>query len=99
DRSLWPRLRFGSAQDQLPLRAAARRSGDWDFSPRLTRFMLVLATAGLCIAQETYSGSAALDAAVEQAVHDGLIPGAVLVVGRDGKILHRKAYGARALIP
>ena len=37
--------------------------------------------------------------AVEQAVRDGLIPGAVLMVGHDGKIVHRKAYGQRALVP
>src|ERR1035437_1262469 len=55
--------------------------------------------AGLTLAQETFSASPALDAAVDQAVRDGLIPGAVLVVGRDGKILHRKAYGERALVP
>src|SRR5580704_6493339 len=50
-------------------------------------------------AQETFAGSPALDAAIDKAVHDGLIPGAVLVVGRDGKILHRKAYGQRSLVP
>ena len=43
--------------------------------------------------------SATLDAAVEQAVHDGLIPGAVLIAGQNGKILHRKAYGDRAIVP
>ena len=32
-------------------------------------------------------------------MHDGLIPGAVLIVGHNGKILHRKAYGERALVP
>jgi uncharacterized protein YbbC (DUF1343 family)/CubicO group peptidase (beta-lactamase class C family) len=63
-----------------------------------------LVCAGCCIAvaalaQETFSGSAALDAAVEQSVRDGLIPGAVVVVGHDGKIVHRKAYGSRALVP
>jgi uncharacterized protein YbbC (DUF1343 family)/CubicO group peptidase (beta-lactamase class C family) len=60
---------------------------------------LVLLTAGLCAGQETFSGSAALDEVVDQAVRDGLIPGAVLIVGHDGKILHRKAYGSRALVP
>src|SRR5579863_9745637 len=50
-------------------------------------------------AQETFSASAALDAAVDAAVRDGLIPGAVLIVGHDGKIVHRKAYGNRALVP
>ncbi len=48
---------------------------------------------------QTFAGSAALDAATEQAIHDGLIPGAVIIIGHDGKIAHRKAYGARALIP
>ena len=30
---------------------------------------------------------------------DGLIPGAVLLVGHDGAVVYRKAYGERALIP
>ncbi len=63
------------------------------------RFFLIVTWAGVCLAQETFSGSASLDAVVDQAVHDGLIPGAVLIVGHDGKILHRKAYGNRALVP
>src|SRR5579863_875426 len=50
-------------------------------------------------AQETFSAAASLDAAVDAAVRDGLIPGAVLVIGHDGKIVHRKAYGNRALVP
>ena len=50
-------------------------------------------------AQETFSASPTLDAVVESAVRDGLIPGAVLLVGHDGKIVHRKAYGNRALVP
>jgi len=33
------------------------------------------------------------------AIRDGVIPGAVLVVGHDGKIVHRKAYGDRAIAP
>jgi uncharacterized protein YbbC (DUF1343 family)/CubicO group peptidase (beta-lactamase class C family) len=48
---------------------------------------------------QTFAGSAALDAATEQAIREGLIPGAVIVIGHNGKIVHRKAYGARALIP
>jgi uncharacterized protein YbbC (DUF1343 family)/CubicO group peptidase (beta-lactamase class C family) len=55
--------------------------------------------AALGFAQETFSASAALDAAVEQSIQDGLIPGAVLIVGQNGKILHRKAYGQRSLVP
>ena len=50
-------------------------------------------------AQETFPASPKLDAEIDQAVRDGLVPGAVLLVGHDGKIVHRKAYGNRALIP
>ena len=42
---------------------------------------------------------AAVDAIIEQAIADGTIPGAVLVVGHDGKVIYRKAYGSRALEP
>jgi uncharacterized protein YbbC (DUF1343 family) len=63
------------------------------------RVLFLTYAAVTALAQETFSGSAALNAQVEQAVRDGLIPGAVLVVGHDGKIVHRKAYGSRALIP
>jgi len=41
----------------------------------------------------------AVDAVIEKAVADGNIPGAVLVVGHDGKVVYRKAYGHRALEP
>jgi uncharacterized protein YbbC (DUF1343 family)/CubicO group peptidase (beta-lactamase class C family) len=41
---------------------------------------------------------AGVDAVIEQAIADG-IPGAVLVVGHDGKMIYRKAYGNRALEP
>ena len=50
-------------------------------------------------AQETFSASPTLDPVVDAAVREGLIPGAVLVVGHDGRIVHRKAYGSRALVP
>jgi len=42
---------------------------------------------------------AVLDPIIEQAIHDGNIPGAILLVGHDGHVIYRKAYGARALEP
>jgi len=42
---------------------------------------------------------AAVDSVIEQAIHDGQIPGAVLVIGHDGQVIYRKAYGSRALEP
>ncbi len=41
----------------------------------------------------------AVDSIIQQAIADGNIPGAVLVVGHDGKVIYRKAYGMRALEP
>ena len=42
---------------------------------------------------------AGVDAVIEKAIADGSIPGAVLVVGHDGAVVYRKAYGHRALEP
>jgi CubicO group peptidase (beta-lactamase class C family) len=36
---------------------------------------------------------------IRSAISDGSIPGAVLVVGHDGRVIYRKAYGERALEP
>ncbi len=55
--------------------------------------LLLGCAAGALTAQPNY------DAPIEQAVKDGLIPGAVLLIGHDGKIVFRKAYGERALFP
>ena len=42
---------------------------------------------------------AGVDSVIEQAIADGNIPGAVLLVGHDGAVVYRKAYGNRALEP
>ncbi len=39
------------------------------------------------------------DAVIQQSIHDGTIPGAVLLVGHNGQVIDRKAYGSRALEP
>ncbi|HWR54402.1 MAG TPA: exo-beta-N-acetylmuramidase NamZ domain-containing protein [Bryobacteraceae bacterium] len=46
-----------------------------------------------------FSASAKLDAIIKEAIQDDLIPGAVLIVGRGGRIVHRRAYGFRAVEP
>ena len=66
------------------------------------KLLLAMACASVCTFAQAFAGftgAAALDAAAEQAIRDGLIPGTVLIVGHDGKIVFRKAYGARALVP
>ena len=40
-----------------------------------------------------------VDSIIEQAITDANIPGAVLVVGHNGAVVYRKAYGNRALEP
>jgi CubicO group peptidase (beta-lactamase class C family) len=40
-----------------------------------------------------------IDALVEKDIADKKLPGAVVVVGHKGKIVYRKAFGNRALVP
>jgi uncharacterized protein YbbC (DUF1343 family)/CubicO group peptidase (beta-lactamase class C family) len=40
-----------------------------------------------------------LDPIIDEAIAQHQIPGAVLIVGHDGKVVYRKAYGSRALEP
>jgi uncharacterized protein YbbC (DUF1343 family)/CubicO group peptidase (beta-lactamase class C family) len=42
---------------------------------------------------------ATLDPIINDAIAQQQIPGAVLIIGHDGKIVYRKAYGSRALEP
>ncbi len=40
-----------------------------------------------------------IDALIEKDIADKKLPGAVVIVGRKGKIVYRKAFGNRSLIP
>jgi uncharacterized protein YbbC (DUF1343 family)/CubicO group peptidase (beta-lactamase class C family) len=40
-----------------------------------------------------------VDSIIQQAIADGNIPGAVLLVGHNGAVIYRKAYGERSLEP
>ncbi len=40
-----------------------------------------------------------LDSIINDAIRQGQIPGAVLIVGHDGHVVHRRAYGSRAIQP
>lgn len=61
--------------------------------------LLLFACAAGLQAQAAFSGAAAVDQQMERAVHDGLIPGAVILIGHNGQVVYQKAYGNRALIP
>ena len=60
---------------------------------------ILLLAALLLPAQYRFKGSHDLDAAIEKAIADGQIPGAVMLAGQGARILHYKAYGYRALEP
>ena len=51
------------------------------------------------LSAQAFSGAAALDRVIDQAIEQGRMPGAVLLVGHEGKVVYRKAYGKRALVP
>src|ERR1035441_7159392 len=57
------------------------------------KILLLLSCAARLCAQPAF------DEPIECATRAGLIPGAVLLVGHDGKVVYRKAYGERALLP
>jgi uncharacterized protein YbbC (DUF1343 family)/CubicO group peptidase (beta-lactamase class C family) len=58
------------------------------------KFLFLLSCAASLCAQPSN-----FDQPIENAIKDGLIPGAVLLVGHDGNVVYRKAYGERALVP
>jgi uncharacterized protein YbbC (DUF1343 family)/CubicO group peptidase (beta-lactamase class C family) len=62
---------------------------------------LLVCAAALSVSAlaQSFPGAAEFDSAIEQAIRQDRIPGAVLLVGHDGKIVFEKAYGRRALAP
>jgi uncharacterized protein YbbC (DUF1343 family)/CubicO group peptidase (beta-lactamase class C family) len=61
---------------------------------------LVLLFSAAAFAQTSLdSRLAVLDSIVNDAIAQHQIPGAVLIIGHDGQVVYRKAYGNRALVP
>jgi uncharacterized protein YbbC (DUF1343 family) len=50
-------------------------------------------------AAQRFAGSAAIDRLVSEAIEKDQVPGAVVMAGRRGRVLHLRAYGSRALEP
>ena len=61
-------------------------------------FVCALGLAGTLYAQ-TFSGGPAIDRVVDEAIRQGRLPGAVVLIGHDGQVVYRKAYGDRAVVP
>ncbi len=63
------------------------------------KFVLCAALAAAALSAQGFSGGPALDEAIHEAIEQGRLPGAVLIVGHNGHVVYRKAYGRRALVP
>src|SRR5580698_3800086 len=61
--------------------------------------LLWCATLAATLSAQTFSGAKAVDDVITQAIAQNRLPGAVLLVGHNGQIVYRKAYGDRALVP
>jgi uncharacterized protein YbbC (DUF1343 family)/CubicO group peptidase (beta-lactamase class C family) len=62
------------------------------------RFLCCTLVAATLPAQ-TFSSGPALDRVINDAIEKGKLPGAVLIIGHNGEVVHRRAYGKRALVP
>ena len=62
-------------------------------------FFALLFSAAACAETPLDSRLAVLNAIVNDSIAQREIPGAVLIVGHDGQMVYRKAYGSRAIEP
>ena len=60
-------------------------------------FSIVLAATAL--AAQTFSAGPAIDQVIDEAIGQGKLPGAVLIIGHEGEVVYQKAYGRRATVP
>jgi len=66
--------------------------------------LTVFAASHLCLAINQKPAASpvrltAVDSVIEQAIAQRMIPGAVVLIGHDGHVIYRKAFGYRALEP
>jgi uncharacterized protein YbbC (DUF1343 family)/CubicO group peptidase (beta-lactamase class C family) len=67
--------------------------------PKTLPFFALLLSAAAFPQTSLDSRLAVLDPIISDAIAQQQIPGAVLIVGHDGQVVYRKAYGSRALEP
>src|SRR5579863_5621445 len=65
-------------------------------------FLSAVSSAQVVAAKQTVTASSrldVLDSIVQESIRDEQIPGAVVLIGHDGQVIYRKAFGERALEP
>src|SRR5438094_5433158 len=62
-------------------------------------FLWIIRSAPAFAQQTAAPGLNVLDSIVQTAIQNHEIPGAVLLVGHDGHVIYRKAFGERSLEP
>jgi uncharacterized protein YbbC (DUF1343 family)/CubicO group peptidase (beta-lactamase class C family) len=67
--------------------------------PQNLPFFALLFVTPRCSQTTLDSRLAVLDPIINDAIAERQIPGAVLIVGHDGQVVYRKAYGSRAIEP
>ena len=63
------------------------------------RLLIAAAISVFTLAAQIFPRAAEMDAAIAQAIREDRIPGAVVLIGHQGRIVYQKAYGSRALVP
>ena len=62
-------------------------------------FFLPLGFASPDSKKQPHYNFAAVDAIVQEAIAERQVPGAVVIVGHNGQVVYRRAFGHRALVP
>jgi uncharacterized protein YbbC (DUF1343 family)/CubicO group peptidase (beta-lactamase class C family) len=63
------------------------------------KFPVCAALCATTLAAQTFSGGPAIDQAIQEAIQEGRLPGAVVLIGHNGQIVYHKAYGNRSVEP
>ena len=61
--------------------------------------LFILILTALTATAQPFSGGPKIDVQIEEAIRSGLIPGAVVCIGHNGKVVYQKAYGSKSLVP
>jgi uncharacterized protein YbbC (DUF1343 family)/CubicO group peptidase (beta-lactamase class C family) len=63
------------------------------------KFFACAAVVAATLYGQTFSGGPAIDRAIGEAIQQNRLPGAVVLIGHEGRVVYRKAYGQRAVVP